>query len=373
MVIQTQHPTIVLSTGGTGGHIFPALAIGEVFKTEGYRVLYVTDTRGFEYLKGVVSSEEICLLSLKGWQGGLRVKLLYLYNLLKSIKKLTPLYKKLAVKAVIGFGGYASLPGVVAGWLLRLPLFIHEQNAVASKVTRLCSFFVQTIFISTQDIKKLPRFVHSKVVFSGMPIRTLRSDPNTEVTFPNTQKLKILVLGGSQGAAIFTRVVPAALSMLPAEMQRSSVIMQQVHDQDKRFLETQYASLGITCILASFFKDVYTHLQAADLVISRSGASSVAEIIHFKKPAIFVPFPYAADDHQTANAKEIVTFGGGWMLPENGNLEKNMSEIIKNLLQDRKPLSLASERLSHLKNPASATKITHMILAGVHKQSKVRT
>lgn len=360
--------TIVLSTGGTGGHVFPAIALGDMFKAEGYRVLYVSDRRGSKYLEPVVKADELVLVPIAAFQGGIMAKISYVKALFNSMKRLKPLYKRQNVSAVIGFGGYASLPGLLTGWFCGLPVFAHEQNAVASKVTRLSSLFVRRVFSSTRQVRKIPFFAQSKILFAGMPIRVL-TPKGAEATFPHNEKLKILVLGGSQGAGVFSRVVPTAIGSLPIKMQRSVSVVQQVGEGDIPALKKFYQEHAIDAILAPFFYDVYTHMQNADLIISRAGASSVAEITHFEKPAILVPFPRAADDHQTANAEEIVSFGGGWLLPENGSLEKKMTELIKNLLHERKALSLASSNLSRLKKPNAAKDIVQMVLRSQDKRS----
>lgn len=368
MVVERNQKTIVLSTGGTGGHVFPAIAIGDVLKTQGYRVLYVTDSRGLKYLDPIIGSDELILLPIKGFQGGLTPKMAYAKALLSSIKLLKPTYKKMNVIAVIGFGGYASLPGLLAGWVSGVPVYAHEQNAIASKVTRLSSLFVKYIFSSTQKMKKLPFFVQSKVHYVGMPIRAV-SSKGKEKTFQDDKKMKILVVGGSQGASVFSCVVPAAIRALPAKMQQLVSVVQQVGEGDIHLVKKLYQEAKIDAILAPFFYDIYTHIKNADLVISRSGASSIAEVSYFEKPAIWVPFPLAADDHQTANAEEIVSFGGGWLLPESGSLEKKMTELIKNLLQDRKALSLASSNLTRLKKPNAAEEIVQMVLGSQDRQS----
>jgi UDP-N-acetylglucosamine--N-acetylmuramyl-(pentapeptide) pyrophosphoryl-undecaprenol N-acetylglucosamine transferase len=362
MVERINKKVIALSTGGTGGHVFPALAVGCSFRSKGCRVIYVTDKRGAKFLEGVIEKESLFIVPIVSFQGGVLHKIRFLFSLIKSILCIQKIYDDEQVSSVVGFGGYASLAGVLSAKLTGRALYIHEQNAIASKVTRLSSLFAAKIMTSTRTVSKLPKWVYNKVVFTGMPIREIQQEIS-EQSFANTQKIKILILGGSQGAAVFGRLMPKVFSALPAEMQQLVSLMQQVSAPDLQSVQAAYADLGMDVQLAPFFKDIHAHMQSANLVISRAGASSIAEIIHYEKPAIFIPFPHAADDHQTANAEQVVAFGGGWLLPENGSLEKKMTNLIKNLLQDRKALSLVAESMSCLKTPNAAHDVVDLVLS----------
>lgn len=361
MVGQISKKVIALSTGGTGGHVFPALAVGECFRSKGCRVIYVTDKRGAKFLEDRIEKEALFILPITSFQGGLMHKIRFVLSLLRSILRIRRIYKDEQVSSIIGFGGYASLAGVLAAKLTGRPLYIHEQNAIASKVTRLSSLFALKIMTSTRRVSKLPKWVQRKVVFTGMPIREIKQGIG-EQSFVNTQKIKILILGGSQGAAVFGRLMPRVFGAIPAEMQQLVSLMQQVPAPDIERVQGAYTALGMDVQLAPFFKDIHMHMKGADLVISRAGASSIAEIIHYAKPAIFIPFPHAADDHQTANAEQVVAFGGGWLLPENGSLEKKMTDLIKNLLHDRKALSLVAESMSCLKTPNASHDVVELVL-----------
>lgn len=362
MVEKNNKKVIALSTGGTGGHVFPALAVGERFRSKGYRVIYVTDKRGAKFLEDRVEKETLFILPITSFQGGLRHKIRFFLSLGRSILSIRKIYDDAQVMSVIGFGGYASLAGVLAAKLTGRVLYIHEQNAIASKVTRLSSLFAFKIMISTRSVAKLPKWVQWKVVFTGMPIREVQQEVN-EKSFVNTEKIKILVLGGSQGAAVFGRLMPNVFAAMPAEIQQSVSLMQQVPEPDIQRVQAAYAGLGMEVLLAPFFKSIHAHIKAADLLISRAGASSIAEIIHYAKPTIFVPFPHASDDHQTANAEQVVAFGGGWLLPENGSLEKKMTDLIKNLLHDRKTLSLVAESMNNLKTPNASHRVVELVLS----------
>jgi UDP-N-acetylglucosamine--N-acetylmuramyl-(pentapeptide) pyrophosphoryl-undecaprenol N-acetylglucosamine transferase len=228
------------------------------------------------------------------------------------------LLARLKPAAVIGFGGYASVPTMVAASLLGVPTAIHEQNAVLGRANRLLAGRVRRIATSFAQVAHIERAVAAKVTHTGMPVRpAVAALRDTPYAAPNGKgPLRLLVLGGSQGARVLSEVVPAALATLPESLRHRLAVSQQCRPEDLEGVRQAYAGTGIDATLESFFQDVPERMAAAHLVIARSGASTVAELTTLGRPAILVPYPHAIDDHQTANAHAVDETGAAWLMPQ---------------------------------------------------------
>ena len=313
-------PLIVLAAGGTGGHVFPAEALAGVLLERGYRLALVTDRRGAVY-GGTLGSLETLRIAAGGiaGRGGLaRVRAVAEIGL--GVVQARLLLRRLRPAAVVGFGGYASVPGMVAAVLAGIPTVLHEQNAVLGRANRLLAGRVGRIATSFAEVSHVDARLAPKLVHTGMPVRAaiaaLRDTPYP--TLDASGPIRLLVLGGSQGARVLSEVVPAALAGLPGGLRRRIQVAQQCRPEDLDAVTRAYAGTGIACTLQSFFADVPERLAVAHLVIGRAGASTVAELTALGRPAILVPYPFAIDDHQTANAHAIEDSGGAWLMPQDG-------------------------------------------------------
>jgi UDP-N-acetylglucosamine--N-acetylmuramyl-(pentapeptide) pyrophosphoryl-undecaprenol N-acetylglucosamine transferase len=305
---------VVLATGGTGGHVFPAEALAGELEARGVPFALVTDSRGRQW-QGALAHRPIHHIHSASPTGPLGRRLLAMMLLGWGLVDAWWVLGRIGPSAVVGFGGYASVPTMLAARLRRLPSMLHEQNAVLGRANRLVLGGVDRIATSfgrTRYIEDDPR---ARLV--GNPVReTVRALRGSPYRAPAEGRVvDILVFGGSQGAASFSQVVPDAVLSLPASLRARLRLVQQCRPEDIERVRQRYARGGLMAELAPFFVDLPRRLAAAHLVIGRAGASTVAEIAAIGRPSILVPYPYAADDHQTANARAFEAAGGCMVIP----------------------------------------------------------
>jgi UDP-N-acetylglucosamine--N-acetylmuramyl-(pentapeptide) pyrophosphoryl-undecaprenol N-acetylglucosamine transferase len=306
---------VVLAAGGTGGHVFPAEALAQELLAQGHRLALITDKRGAAYggTLGLIETLHISAGALTG--RSLLRRVVAAANLVRGYFEARRLLRSLKPSAVVGFGGYAAAPTMLAAIHLKLPTIIHEQNAVLGRTNKLVATKVNRIAISLDLARPLNG---ANVVRTGMPVRPAIAAARAMPYMPPVKggPFRIVVLGGSQGAQVFSNVMPAAVALLPADFRARLTIAQQCRREDIDRAMAAYANLGVHVQLRHFFDNVPELLGAAHLIITRSGASTVAEAAVSGRPAIFVPYPHAADDHQTANARTAATNGAGWVMPQ---------------------------------------------------------
>ena len=333
--------TIVLCAGGSGGHIFPAEALATKLLEQGIKVVLLTDKRG----KAFEASDKIQVVRVKGEAfTGRSVfgKVFALFSLGLGMIQSFFILRNLKPLAVVGFGGFASIPGGMGAYLARIPLIIHEQNAVLGRANRLLAKKAKLVITSFKKTSKVPHGVRTSYV--GMPVRQQIAQ-KAGAPYPRLSangKIDILVIGGSQGARILSDVVPAAIRLLSKDIQKKLVICQQCRKEDLERVKNAYKGTGAKVTLASFFDDIPDKMAKAHLIISRSGASSMAEIFAIGRPAILVPFKYAADDHQSANALALKEKGGGWLMNENGFTPAALAERLESLFENTDVLKNAA-------------------------------
>ena len=313
-------PLVVLAAGGTGGHVFPAEALAQELSDRGCRLALITDRRGGD-VGGRLGELETHRVRAGGIAGkGMMARAISAgeigYGTLQSCK----LLKRLRPSVVVGFGGYASVPTMLAATYSSISTAIHEQNAILGRANRLLATKVQKIATSYEKVDLIPEAALGRVAYTGMPVRASVKKLNGEPYPPLSERdhFNILVFGGSQGAAVFSRVVPAAIEQLEESQRKRLNIVQQCRQEDFAELRTVYDRLRLPAEIATFFCDIPQRIASSHLVICRSGASTVAELTTIGRPAIFVPYPGAIDDHQAANAHALDEVGGGWLIPEVG-------------------------------------------------------
>ncbi|WP_118135745.1 undecaprenyldiphospho-muramoylpentapeptide beta-N-acetylglucosaminyltransferase [Oceanicella sp. SM1341] len=304
---------LVIAAGGTGGHMFPAQALAEEMLARGWRVKLSTDERGARYagafpeavVREVVASATFA-------RGGLAGKLGVPLRILRGVLAARRAMRADRPACVIGFGGYPAIPAMTAAWALRLPRLIHEANGVPGRVNRLFATRVNRVACGIWPTA-LPE--GAEAVHTGNPVRAAVRARAGAALPGMDDRLSLLVIGGSQGASLFSRAVPEAVALLPAPLRARLDVAQQVRGEDGGVL-ARYRELGVAAETAPFFEDVPERLARAHLVISRSGASSVADISAIGRPSVLVPFAAAMDDHQTANARGLVGAGAAVALAE---------------------------------------------------------
>lgn len=325
----TQRCALIMA-GGTGGHIFPGLAVADALRDKGWRVHWLGGKGSAEH-----PSMESQLVPPRGFAfetidfSGVRGKgvttLAFLpMRLLKAFWQSIQVIRKVKPDVVIGFGGYIALPAGMMGVLLGKPLVLHEQNSVAGMVNRILVTVADRVFTAFPKVFKNGDWV-------GNPLRsafTAQADPATRFA-GRDGPLQLLVVGGSLGARGLNTVVPQALALLPKAGRPLVTHQSGARQMDE--LRVNYQAAGVEATLTPFIDDTATAFANADLVICRAGASTVTEIAAVGAAALFVPFPAAVDDHQTTNAKFLVEHGGGWMEQQRDLTAEKLADFLMNM------------------------------------------
>lgn len=356
-------PLIVLAAGGTGGHVFPAEALATELLGRGCRLALFTDRRGGEY-GGKLGELETLRISAGGIAGkGPAAKVVSAAELIWGTWQAHGLLKRMKPKVVVGFGGYASVPTMMAAILAGIPSAVHEQNAVLGRANRLLASRVQRIAASFSETRLLPDGAGEKIVHTGMPVRAAVA-AQRDVPYPALEgdgPIRILVLGGSQGASILSEVVPEAMARLGDGLRQRVQVAQQCRPEDLERVRATYAANRIQADLGSFFDDVPARLASAHLLIARAGASTVAEATAVGRPAILVPYPHATDDHQTANAHAVDAVGAGWLIGQDSFTPEYLSERLNSLLGLPAILTKAAENAKRAGRPEAVKRLADMV------------
>ncbi|HSM96254.1 MAG TPA: undecaprenyldiphospho-muramoylpentapeptide beta-N-acetylglucosaminyltransferase [Rhizomicrobium sp.] len=309
--------TIVLATGGTGGHLFPAQALAAELTKRGRTIVVMTDARGTQYPTffpgAAIEIVPAASFSDRSAIGLVKAPFEILAGIFVAFAKL----RRIKPKVVVGFGGYPSVPVMIAACIARFPTAILAPDAVLGRANRLVADYVRVIAAGLPLKRFLPKEM-SKVVYTGNPVRPeVVALDGARYEAPAAGPINLLVFGGSQGARALSEIVPAAIALLPAEMKARLDIVQQCRPEDMEAVRALYNKQGVTAELAPFFKDLPARMAKAHLVIGRSGAGTVAELMVIGRPAILIPLPHALDDNQTPNADALADAGGGWRVAQN--------------------------------------------------------
>ncbi|MDR3526713.1 MAG: undecaprenyldiphospho-muramoylpentapeptide beta-N-acetylglucosaminyltransferase [Rhizomicrobium sp.] len=339
--------TFVLATGGTGGHLFPAEALARELIARGHKVVVMTDKRGRLYGDvfpgAAISIVPSAAFSDRSLFGLLCAPFEIVGGTVVSLVKL----KMLKPRAVIGFGGYPSLPVMLAACLAGLPTAILSPDALLGRANRLLMNYVRVIAANLPLVRFLPKN-GKKIVYTGNPLRpdvvALYAAPYETPT--DNGPLRLLVFGGSQGARVFSERMPAAINLLSSDLKARLSVVQQCRPEDIEIVRRDYDVMGVKAELASFFKDMPQQIANAHLVIARSGAGTVSELACIGRPAILVPLPHALDDNQTPNAEALVKAGGGWRVPQNKFTPEKIAAMLTNAFFD--PAGLAQRAAAAL-------------------------
>ncbi len=355
---------ILLSAGGTGGHMFPARALGEDLKSRGYTVEIATDNRGMKFAQ-MFEGMPMHPLSAGTLGKGIWGKISGAAALGAGVVQAHALVNGLKPMVVVGFGGYPSIPAVYAAQRLKIPTIIHEQNAILGRANAALAPKAERIALSYPQGEGLQEADAVRAVITGNPVRpeiAALSHKPYPVLHPD-DPLHIFVMGGSLGASVFSDVVPAALAGLPSALRSRLDIVQQCREDDLERTRKAYEEAGIKARLEPFFPDVPALLAWSHLVISRSGASTVAEVTAAGRPAIFVPYPHHADQQQKINADSVADVGGAWVMTENGFTEQALLARIETFLQNPKTLFRAAEAAQSCGKPDAARRLGNLVTA----------
>ena len=359
-------PLLLIAAGGTGGHMFPAQALAEAMIARGWRVKLSTDARGARYAGGFPAQVQIEEVSSATFaRGGVLAKLMVPFRIAGGVIAAAFAMLRDRPEVVVGFGGYPSIPAIAGATLLRLPRMIHEQNGVLGRVNRAFARKVAVMACGTWPTA-LPQGANS--VHTGNPVRAaILERGGAPYIPPGDYPMSLLVVGGSQAARILSDVVPAGLAALPEAMRRNLRIAHQARAEDlPRVVET-YDAAGLMAEVEPFFTDIPRRLSEAQLVISRSGASSVADISVIGRPAILIPFAAATADHQTANARGLVSAQAAILIPESALDAATLSAHIAAVLSNPQAAEQMAANALAQARPDATARLVELVLRLVHQ------
>jgi UDP-N-acetylglucosamine--N-acetylmuramyl-(pentapeptide) pyrophosphoryl-undecaprenol N-acetylglucosamine transferase len=351
----------VLAAGGTGGHLFPAQALASELMRRGRRVVVMTDGRGHNYGNAFPGAEIATVpaatfagRSIPGRVLALGIILLGIAAALKKMLNLKP-------RAVVGFGGYPSLPIMTAAWLARIPAALHEQNAVLGRVNRLLAPRVKAIAASFPFARFAPD-ASRRLVFTGNPVRPEAAALKDRAYVPPdvNGSIRLLVFGGSQGAKALSELVPAALLRLSPELRSRLVVTQQCRGDDVPMVEDAYRNSAIKVQVGKFFTDLPQRMAEAHLVIARSGASTLSELTVIGRPAILIPYLFAMDDHQAANAAVLEKAGAAWVIPQSELDAEKLAKLLGEILNQPEQLRARAAAAKTLGHPDAAQRLADL-------------
>lgn len=353
-------PLALIAAGGTGGHMFPAQALAELLLAQGWRVKLSTDDRGARYAGGFPAAvERQVVKSATTARGGLSGKLAAPFKIAAGVLAARRAFRRDRPSVVIGFGGYPTIPALSAAHLMGLPRMIHEQNGVMGRVNRMFAARVHRVACGTWPTI-LPQGISGQHV--GNPVRGAVLDrAASPYVAPGDGALNLLVIGGSQGARVLSQVVPAAIAALPADLRTRLQVSHQARPEDADQVTAAYAAAGIAAEVQPFFTDVPDRIAAAHLVISRSGASSLADITVIGRPAILIPFAAATGDHQTANAQALADAGAAHVHPESVLDADSLTRDIRAILTDPAQATAMAQAALTLARPDAARRLYDLV------------
>ena len=355
-------PLLLIAAGGTGGHMFPAQALAEAMLAKGWRVRLSTDARGARFAGGFPTGVEITEVSSATFaRGGILARLMVPFRILGGVIAATYRLWRDRPAVVVGFGGYPTIPALSAAVILRLPRMIHEQNGVLGRVNRLFASRVNKVACGTWPTA-LPDGVTGEP--TGNPVRaTVLDRAGAGYIPPGDYPMSVVVIGGSQGARVLSDLVPAAIAALDPELRDRLRVAHQAREEDVPRVVAAYAAAAIPAEVEPFFADIPRRLSEAQLVISRSGASSVADISIIGRPAILIPFAAATGDHQTANAKGLAESGAAVVLAENGLDVAQLSREIAGILGAPERAELMARSALALGRPDATISLASLVEA----------
>ena len=351
----------VLAAGGTGGHLFPAQALAEALARRGWRIVLATDERGALYADKFPAEHRIPLSAATFRSGEVLGMALAGLNIARGVMQARTAFKVLDPAVVVGFGGYPSLPALLAAVTTKRPTVIHEQNAVLGRVNRFLADKVDAVACAFPTLEKASPKVRARVHVVGNPVR-----PDIRALYdkpyePPTGEIRILITGGSQGARLLSELAPLAISHLPDGLRMSLSVQQQTRRENLEEAIRVYKNAVVPAEIAPFFRDMAGRLERAHLVIGRAGASTCCELAVAGKPSILVPLKIAADDHQRYNAKLLSDAGAAEVAAEDVLTLEVFTKALAKLLSDPDRLSRMAAAARSVAVPDAAEHLADLV------------
>lgn len=354
---------LMVAAGGTGGHLFPAQALAEQMQARGYTVDLITDMRGDRYGVGfparAIHRVPAATLTRRTPWGAATTGI----ALARGVFEARAVLRKVRPACVAGFGGYPTVPPLLAAMLLGIPTLLHEQNAVMGRANRMLARFATAVALTFEETRLLPPRARARARVTGNPVRgaVIEAARTPYVPPPPEGRLHLVVFGGSQGARFFSEALPQAVALMPEAMRRRLAVVQQARAEDLEEVRAAYARTATQAELAPFFTDLAQRLAQAHLVIARAGASTVAELCVLGRPAILVPFPHALDNDQLENATRIDRAGGGWCLRQTEATPQKLADMIGQLVHAPHKLHDAARRVRDLGRPDAVERLADLV------------
>ena len=354
--------TILLTAGGTGGHLFPAQALAGELNNRGWRVELVTDHRAADYGGDFPAGKtHIVPSGTPSSRNPFKILAAMLKSALGLVRSIGIL-RKARPAAVVGFGGYPTVPPLIAAWLTGTPSVLHEANAVMGRANGLLSGFCDTVGLGFERTEA-PEKALAKSVFCGNPVR----DPVLHAAgwpfepIEPDGPIKLVIFGGSQGARFFSDMMPDVFALLAVDLRQRLEIVQQCRPEDLARVTKAYATLGINVELAPFFSDLPHRIARAHLVISRAGASTIGELTVIGRPSILVPLPGAIDQDQRANGAILEAAGGAVMLAQSGITPESFAATLQDLIGDPETLRIKAENARSIGRPDAVERLADLV------------
>lgn len=322
---------ILIATGGTGGHVFPAIALGEYLTKCGYHVYYTTDSRGAKYYK--FPTDNTFIIDVTPAPAGIFAKIKYYLKLIGTITDAVEKIKSISPDVVIGFGGYASFPVVYAAKSAKVQkIIIHESNAIIGKANDFLLSKANYLATGFNEIKGISVWNRKKIRYTGTPVRETIIEKAEAAKFNTRENLNILIFGGSQAASILTKFIPGSIVNLPDELKKKIHVFHQCKVDEVESLTEFYQKNHISCHVKDFFEDMHLKYAQTDIIIARAGASSIAEIIATNIPAILIPLERSAKNHQYLNAKLMAENKAAFLLREADLIKGKIDDMLLQLV-----------------------------------------
>ena len=360
MVTDKKNKTIIIATGASGGHIFPALAVAEELSSKGYNCVFVGNGKGFKH---VITDAGYRFIDLPASPWNVRNplrKMLAVFNLIRAFIRAFKVVHQERASAVFGTGGYATVATMIAGRLSGIPTCIQEQNVLPGRANRMLAKWVDKVCLSFDASRHYLKYRSNIMVLCGNPLRKQVLDVMSAKRGKGG-KFNLLIMGGSQGARILSDVLPEAVALLKKDQKKKISIVQQARHEDVKRVQDNYAEIGVKAEVASFFDDIPKRMVESNLVISRSGASTVTECAALGRAAVFVPLRLA-DGHQLHNARVLENKEAAVVLEQTYFTPEKLSQIIADLMVDKTRLSQMEENALSLAMPDAAANVAAEVM-----------
>ncbi len=357
--VKAKQAPVLIMAGGTGGHIFPALAVADAIKSQDVPVIWLGTAKGLE--SKIIPKEGIDIeyIRIGGLRGkGLVHKVLAPFKIIDAVMQALKIMRRINPRSVLGMGGYVTGPGGIAAWLMGKPLYIHEQNAVAGLTNRILAKISKKVFEAFPG-----SFMQmTKLSCSGNPVRKefYQLDDVERRLAEREGRVNVLVLGGSLGAKVLNETVPQAINKIDPELRPN--IRHQAGERTVDIAHQQYEDAGVMAEVTPFIDDMAQAFEWADMIICRAGALTIAEIAVVGVPAILVPFPHAVDDHQTQNARYLSTAGAAVLIPQDMLNADSLYQEVSKLIQDKKLRIKMAKKAKELAKDKAAEMIAEQCL-----------